>query len=46
MIPAELGLPPAFTVTDLLHGESFQWRIGPNYVRLDPGQSHVNRVEQ
>ncbi len=46
VIPAELGLPPAFTVTDLLHGESFQWRIGPNYVRLDPGQSHVNRVEQ
>jgi starch synthase (maltosyl-transferring) len=46
VVPAQLGLPPTFTVTDLLHGESFQWRIGPNYVRLEPGQSHINRVEQ
>jgi hypothetical protein len=34
-------------VFDLLSGERFQWRIGPNYVRLEPGirQAHVNLVE-
>ena len=47
IIPASLGLPPSFTVHDLLTGERYQWRIGPNYVRLEPGlrQAHVNRVE-
>jgi starch synthase (maltosyl-transferring) len=40
-IPAHLGLPPAFAVHDLLSGTSFDWRIGPNYVRLDPGAAHV-----
>jgi starch synthase (maltosyl-transferring) len=47
VIPADLGLPPIFTVQDLLSGERFQWRIGPNYVRLEPGvrQAHINRVE-
>jgi starch synthase (maltosyl-transferring) len=47
MIPASLGVPPAFTVQDLLTGEHYQWHIGHNYVRLQPGlrQAHVNRVE-
>ena len=45
VIPANLGLPPVFTVHDLLADEGFQWRIGPNYVRLGPGQSHLARVE-
>jgi starch synthase (maltosyl-transferring) len=47
VVPANLGLPPSFTVNDLLSGERFQWRMGPNYVRLEPGvrQAHVNRVE-
>jgi starch synthase (maltosyl-transferring) len=47
VVPAHLGLPPAFGVHDVLSGERFQWRIGPNYVRLEPGirQAHVNRVE-
>jgi starch synthase (maltosyl-transferring) len=47
MIPASLGVPPAFTVEDLLSGEHYQWHIGHNYVRLQPGQrqAHVNRVE-
>jgi len=47
IVPASLGLPPAFGVHDLLTGERFQWRIGPNYVRLQPGvrQAHVNLVE-
>ena len=46
-IPAHLGLPPAFGVTDQLSGERFDWRIGPNYVRLDPWtrQAHILRVE-
>ncbi len=47
VVPASLGLPPSFTVHDLLSDERFQWRIGPNYVRLAPGvrQAHVTRVE-
>jgi starch synthase (maltosyl-transferring) len=36
IVPYELGLPPAFTVEDLLSGETFDWRLGRNYVRLDP----------
>ena len=46
-IPAHLGLPPAFGVTDLLSGERFDWRIGPNFVRLDPWtrQAHILRVD-
>ena len=38
VIPAELGLPPVFTVEDLLTGEHFDWRIGANYVRLEAGR--------
>ncbi len=47
IVPASLGLPPSFSVHDLLGGERFQWRIGPNYVRLEPGvrQAHLNLVE-
>ncbi len=47
IVPAELGLAPSFTVHDLLGDERFQWRIGPNYVRLEPGvrQAHVLGVE-
>ncbi|HTX33195.1 MAG TPA: alpha-1,4-glucan--maltose-1-phosphate maltosyltransferase [Solirubrobacteraceae bacterium] len=46
-IPASLGLPPSFSARDLLTDERYQWRIGPNYVRLEPGvrQAHVVRVE-
>jgi starch synthase (maltosyl-transferring) len=46
-IPAHLGLPPSFSVHDLLSDEHFPWRIGPNFVRLEPGirQAHVTRVE-
>jgi starch synthase (maltosyl-transferring) len=46
-IPAHLGLPPAFTVRDVLSGARWQWRIGPNFVRLSPGhaQAHVLVVE-
>jgi starch synthase (maltosyl-transferring) len=46
-VPWELGLPPAFTVTDLLSVERFDWRLGGNYVRLDPGEraGHVLRAD-
>ncbi len=47
IVPANLGLPPSFTAHDLLTGERYPWRIGPNYVRLEPGirQAHIVRVE-
>ncbi len=45
-VPVSLGLPPAFTVRDLIGERAFPWRVGRNYVRLDPGQSHVLRVER
>jgi starch synthase (maltosyl-transferring) len=44
VIPAALGLPPAFTVRDLLAAEDYHWRIGRNYVRLAPGGAHVLHV--
>ena len=45
-IPAQLGLPPVFAVEDLLTGDHYDWRIGSNYVRLDPHgtQTHIFRV--
>jgi starch synthase (maltosyl-transferring) len=47
VVPADLGLPPVYTVQDLLTGEHFDWRIGANFVRLEAGvrQTHVLRVE-
>jgi starch synthase (maltosyl-transferring) len=47
VVPASLGSPPSFTAHDLLSDERYRWRIGPNYVRLEPGlrQAHVIRVE-
>ena len=45
VVPAALGLAPVFTVTDLLSGESFDWRMGRNFVRLDPYRvAHLLRV--
>jgi starch synthase (maltosyl-transferring) len=47
VVPAHLGLPPSFTAHDLLSDERYQWRIGPNYVHLVPGerQAHLVVVE-
>jgi starch synthase (maltosyl-transferring) len=47
ILPAQLGLPPSFSAHDLLTGERFQWRIGQNYIRLEPWlrQAHLIRVE-
>jgi starch synthase (maltosyl-transferring) len=46
VVPAWLGLPPAFGVEDLLDGNRYDWRLGRNYVRLGPGErmAHVMRV--
>ncbi|HEY1539153.1 MAG TPA: alpha-1,4-glucan--maltose-1-phosphate maltosyltransferase [Solirubrobacteraceae bacterium] len=45
VVPYDLGLPPVFTVTDLLSGESFDWRMGRNFVRLDPYRvAHLLKV--
>ena len=46
-IPPELGLPAVFEVSDLLGELPFTWRVGRNYVRLEPGvqQAHLLRVE-
>jgi starch synthase (maltosyl-transferring) len=48
VVPAHLGVAPAFTVRDELNGEEYDWRLGRNYVRLDPWgrQVHVFRVVQ
>ena len=46
VVPPASGLPPAFRVTDLLDGASHDWRLGRNYVRLEPGQSHVVVVQR
>jgi hypothetical protein len=47
IVPSRLGLPPAFEVIDLLGGERFSWRLGRNFVRLDPGEraAHVLLAE-
>jgi starch synthase (maltosyl-transferring) len=41
VIGADLGTPPVMNVEDILTAQQFHWRIGANYVRLEPGQSHV-----
>jgi starch synthase (maltosyl-transferring) len=46
-VPASLGLPAVFTVSDLVDGGSWTWKTGGNYVRLVPGtqQAHILGVE-
>jgi len=46
VVPADLGLPPAFGVRDVIDGSGYDWRLGGNYVRLEPGhrQAHVLEV--
>ncbi|HEX2127193.1 MAG TPA: alpha-1,4-glucan--maltose-1-phosphate maltosyltransferase [Thermoleophilaceae bacterium] len=44
VVPYELGLPPTFTVEDLLTGERFDWRLGRNYVRFDPHGGRIAHV--
>ena len=45
VIGGHLGLPPAFGVHDLIDGSRYQWHLGHNFVRLDPGRvAHVLHV--
>jgi starch synthase (maltosyl-transferring) len=44
IVPVTSGLPPAYSADELLTAVSFHWRIGRNFVRLDPGQSHILQV--
>jgi starch synthase (maltosyl-transferring) len=44
VVPVSTGFPPAYPVQDLLSDETWTWRIGRNYVKLGPGQSHVLRI--
>ncbi len=46
VVPASLGLPPAFRVRDLLTEAGYTWHTGRNYVALASGQAHVMRVER
>jgi starch synthase (maltosyl-transferring) len=45
VVPHDCGLPPAFTAIDLLSGESFDWKLGRNYVRLDPSRRVAHILE-
>ncbi|HET7043379.1 MAG TPA: alpha-1,4-glucan--maltose-1-phosphate maltosyltransferase [Gaiellaceae bacterium] len=45
IVPVSLGTPPAFHAHDLLSDVRFDWRIGRNYLRLEPGQSHLVAVK-
>jgi starch synthase (maltosyl-transferring) len=47
VVPAHLGLPPVFHVHDVILDERYDWRIGPNFVRLWPPtqMAHVLVVE-
>jgi starch synthase (maltosyl-transferring) len=44
ILPASLGLAPAFRAEELLSDETFTWQTGRNYVRLPLGGSHVLKV--
>jgi starch synthase (maltosyl-transferring) len=46
-VPYELGVPPSFTVTDLIDLGRYDWHIGGNYVRLPPWEraGHVLHVD-
>jgi starch synthase (maltosyl-transferring) len=44
VVPVSTGLPPAYPVRDLLTDHTWTWRIGRNYVKLGPGQSHLLRI--
>jgi starch synthase (maltosyl-transferring) len=46
VVPAWLGLPPAFRVLDLVSGQRYPWTLGRNFVRLEPGKSHLFKVEK
>jgi len=44
VLPVTTGLAPAYRVRELLTEAEWTWRIGRNYVKLEPGKSHVLKV--
>ena len=46
LVPVSTALPPAYRVRDLLAATDWTWHIGRNYVRLEPGQSHLLRIHR
>jgi starch synthase (maltosyl-transferring) len=46
LLPASSGLAPAYRVRDVLTDDEWTWHLGRNYVRLQPGQSHVLAVRR
>ena len=44
VLPVSTGLAPAYRVRELLSDSEWTWRIGRNYVKLEPGKSHVLKV--
>jgi starch synthase (maltosyl-transferring) len=44
ILPVSTGVPPAYPVRDLLSDAAYTWHVGRNYVKLDPGKSHVLRI--
>ena len=44
IIPVATGWPPAFQGIDTLTGNVFTWHLGRNFVRLEPGKSHLVKV--
>ncbi len=41
VLPAHLNLAPVMPVHDIISDQDFTWRLGHNYVSLEPGASHV-----
>jgi starch synthase (maltosyl-transferring) len=44
VVPVSTGLPPTYRVRELVLDQDWSWHIGRNFVRLEPGQSHVIRI--
>ncbi len=45
-LPVETGMTERFAVTDLLSSAIYDWRVGGNYVALDPGAAHVMAIRR
>ena len=43
-VPGNIGLPERFSVIDAVTDGYFDWRVGGNYIALDPGAAHVLAV--
>jgi starch synthase (maltosyl-transferring) len=43
-VPGDIGLPERFSVIDAVTDGYFDWRVGGNYVALEPGAAHVLTV--